>query len=272
MPTPQRRGVHKVSEDIMAEGRTIIVTDTNGDNIKDIWSRLPAGTVNIDPSTGAARVKKQGGTTWEPMVIDKVSEDIQKAIDDVNGFNGRLNQMEVTQANILMKMEADKTVPESNLMLVEDFADTSSIDTTAIQITNINRNLDVVTVARIDGIYVGSEYTISDGISQEKVHIKAIIKNGDNRTIQLQEIVKNTYVPKQVYLYRTTAKINVTTKKCFGAGDKRIAAWKPATEWHGSGATVENKISLDTSQKNASSFTQTGSVGFTADGQFTIAL
>ena len=270
MPTPQRRGVHKVSEDIMADGRAIIVTEPDNEKIE--WSRLPAGTVHVDPVTGSARVKKSGGTEWEPLVIDKVSEDSQIAIDDVNGFKGRLNQLEVNQANILLKMEADKMVPDSNLMMVEDFADTSCIDTTAIAITNINRNLDVINVESIDGVYVGSEYTISDGVSQEKVVIKAIIKNGGNRTIQLQETIKNTYIPKQVSLYRTTAKVNVSSQKCFGAGDKRLLTWKPSTEWHGSGATTETTLKLDTSIKNSNAFTQTGSVGFTVNGEFTISL
>ena len=270
MPTPQRRGVHKVSEDIMADGRAIIVTEPDNEKIE--WSRLPAGTVHVDPTTGSARVKKVGGTEWEPLVIDKVSEDIQKAIDDVNGFKGRLDQLEVTQANMLLKMEAEKMTPDSNLMMVEDFADTSCIDTTAIPITNINRNLDVINVNNLDGIYVGSEYTISDGISQERAVIKAIIKNGENRTVQLTDVIKNTYVPKQVSLYRTTAKVNVSTQKCFGAGDKRLVTWKPTVEWRGSGATTETTVKLDTSQKNANAFTQTGAVGFTASGEFTIAL
>ena len=55
MPFPTNRGIKKVNERILTDGRAIIVTEK--DSSKYDWSEIPNGSKFIDINTGAERVK-----------------------------------------------------------------------------------------------------------------------------------------------------------------------------------------------------------------------
>lgn len=68
MAVPEARGVRKVSESIMQNGRTIIITETNNDNLN--WGRIPDGTLKVDPVTGQLYVKVEGESDWIPAGLN----------------------------------------------------------------------------------------------------------------------------------------------------------------------------------------------------------
>lgn len=61
------RGVRKVYEDILLDGRAIIVTDKNKDNYD--WADIPDGSKFIDTETGFEYVKLEGQSDWVPSYI-----------------------------------------------------------------------------------------------------------------------------------------------------------------------------------------------------------
>lgn len=58
------RGVRKVSENILSDGRAIIVTEKDKNKYK--WSDIPVGSKFIDSKTGIEWVKLEGESDWVP--------------------------------------------------------------------------------------------------------------------------------------------------------------------------------------------------------------
>lgn len=58
------RGVRKVNESIMQDGRTIIITEENDMELD--WDRIPDGTLKIHPVTGQMMIKIRGEGSWLP--------------------------------------------------------------------------------------------------------------------------------------------------------------------------------------------------------------
>ena len=61
------RGVRKSSENILARGRAIIVTEKDKDKYK--WGEIPNGSKFIDTTTGIEKVKLEGQSDWVPAGI-----------------------------------------------------------------------------------------------------------------------------------------------------------------------------------------------------------
>ncbi|MED1125366.1 hypothetical protein [Bacillus atrophaeus] len=61
---PIGRGVRKVNESIMQDGRTLIITEQNDAQLD--WDRIPDGTLKIDPETGQLFIKIKGEGSWIP--------------------------------------------------------------------------------------------------------------------------------------------------------------------------------------------------------------
>lgn len=58
------RGIKKVSENILSDGRAIIVTEKDKDNY--VWADIPNGSLFIDTTTGIIQVKIEGESDWVP--------------------------------------------------------------------------------------------------------------------------------------------------------------------------------------------------------------
>ena len=65
--TALNRGVRKVSERIVSDGRAIIITEKDKD--KYAWSDIPLGSKFIDTETGIEMVKLEGESDWVPAGI-----------------------------------------------------------------------------------------------------------------------------------------------------------------------------------------------------------
>ena len=121
----------------------------------------------------------------------------------------------------------------------------------------------------VAGMYPGSWYTITDGLSYELVRVKSVsIENTIQRVI-LASPVQNTYRLENCRLYRTSATIgeNCTVS---GPTGKKTESWNPTTVWKGQMADEEVPVKLETTVGNSGLFITAGDVGFTADGLLTL--
>lgn len=60
-------GIKKVSENILAPGRAIVVTEKDKD--KYAWGDIPDGSLFVDKETGMMAVKLEGESDWVPAGI-----------------------------------------------------------------------------------------------------------------------------------------------------------------------------------------------------------
>lgn len=58
------RGVRKVSENIVQDGRALIITEEDANKLK--WENIPNGTIKVNPKNGLMMVKLEGETDWLP--------------------------------------------------------------------------------------------------------------------------------------------------------------------------------------------------------------
>ena len=265
---PISRGVRKVSENIMADGRSIIITSKDKNDYD--FANLPAGTIHVDTSTGAAYVKKDNGTNWEPLVVSKLTADIQGLVDSISQYSGRIDQLEMEQAAIYMKLKAQNELPDASLVLVEDFSNPTTIDQTEIKVTSIVSASDAIDVENLDGVILGSHYIISDGDQSETIVVKATSKNGSIYRIIASDVVKNTYNIPETKMYRSTAQISSSSKKVIGSETKKVVENNPNFTWKGISANVASELSLNTTISNRNSFTVDGDGTFNSNGEITL--
>ena len=58
------RGVRKVSENIIQDGRALIITEEDASQLD--WGSIPAGSLKINKKNGLMSVKIEGETDWLP--------------------------------------------------------------------------------------------------------------------------------------------------------------------------------------------------------------
>lgn len=59
-------GVRKITENIIREGRVLILTEE--DSTKYLWEDLPNGTMKVNPENGNMYVKVEGKKWWIPVI------------------------------------------------------------------------------------------------------------------------------------------------------------------------------------------------------------
>ena len=94
MPNTPSYGVKKVNENIMYEGRVLIITDLHDIDFKT----LPNGTIYVNKQTGEAKIKLEGATDWsvftgfgQSAASSKTVEDLKK---DVQVLQAKLEEYE----------------------------------------------------------------------------------------------------------------------------------------------------------------------------------
>lgn len=189
---------------------------------------------------------------------------------DLASLRTRMGQTERELDNIALELLASNTYPNFNARIAEDFKNPDLVDMFACAITSIVAGDDSIDVETLVDIVTGAWYTISDGVYQEACQIKSVVKNGSTYRLIMQTPIQNTYLSGSTNLYRTTSQIKTTAGEAEGAGDRRTALWQPATVWTGTNANAAVTAVLVTTAANASAFTTTGDIGYTADGMVTL--
>lgn len=63
----QARGVRKISEAVLQQGRAMLLTEEDADKLA--WDEIPVGTLKVNPTTGVMSVKLEGESSWVPAGI-----------------------------------------------------------------------------------------------------------------------------------------------------------------------------------------------------------
>lgn len=78
------RGVRKVNEQVVQEGRALIITEENEDQYS--WEDIPNGSLKVNGTTGLIMVKLAGQSNWIPSNIRlDIARDPEGNILDING-------------------------------------------------------------------------------------------------------------------------------------------------------------------------------------------
>lgn len=81
---PSARGVRKINEQTVQEGRALIITEENESNYS--WEDIPCGSLKVDGDTGVILVKLRGQGSWVPsnIRIDTARDINGEAVYDTN--------------------------------------------------------------------------------------------------------------------------------------------------------------------------------------------
>ena len=189
---------------------------------------------------------------------------------DIPKIDRRLTQTEINISNLLMQLNAEREIGlEPNLTLVEDFANTDTIDTYTVQVLAQGAGVAEVVLETDEGIISGAWYTITDGLQSEFVQVRSVIKNPTAIIAVLEQILNNTYNLANTWLMRSTARI--IDGYATGAGDLRGKTYNFVDTWQGTGADTTVTQVLNTTQSNLDNFDISGDYAFTYNGEFTLA-
>lgn len=176
--------------------------------------------------------------------------------------DNRLNQVEADVSNLYLQLKAQTDLGlETNLRMIEDLKSLDCVDTFKARVTNAAASS--VTLDNIDGLRAGSYYTITDGVNNEVVQVKAVASNG---AVTLEDALQNNY--GSAMIYRSTA--NIQNGKASGAATTQERVFEFNESFGGLSAAQPDIHDLGTNQGNVDAFELSGDWAFTADGFFTL--
>ena len=106
------RGVRKINEHIVQEGRALIITEENEDQYS--WSDIPNGSLKVSGTSGLIMVKLAGQSNWVPSNVRlDVARDSNGNIQDINGNV-------VTDANYVSMIEAAMEKGGNTISIAKD--------------------------------------------------------------------------------------------------------------------------------------------------------
>ena len=174
-------------------------------------------------------------------LLKKLSHETKK-LEELNNFVAVKNSIGLVEPNILM---------------IENFNPATLLDDTKVQITSCARGGNILSAKSLEGVKVGAEYFLSDGVSGELVTIEnitisssTVLINNANFVLTLANNLANSYNLDETFLYRT-----------FQAEPLQSRTWH-AHAFTGNAANVSREVALDFSTGNLAAFTVVG------DGMF----
>ncbi len=182
----------------------------------------------------------------------------------------RVTQTEINVANLYMQLKGESELGmRPNLMLVEDFSDSSACDQYERKVLGEVAGVHGVQIETDKDILSGHCYTITDGTRNEYVRVKSVAKNSGVIIAIFDSTLTNTYNLSKTKLMRSTVMFG--ENKILGAGEIRsLTATNNYGTWKGSGSNALTTLTLNTTQANVGAFTLSGEYGFTSSGEFTI--
>lgn len=219
-------------------------------------------------------VSSPGETTPVPTIRPLAFETLKRQI--LGGDGSDITTLRSNDATLFraiqeyaLEQEAKSLAPNGySLVFAENFEDCDEVDVFSTTVQSVAGD-DTILVSSVKGLLTGSYYTISDGVNQELIQIRSIIKNDTDRRVIATEKLKYTYQSGKTSMYRSTAQIVTSNGEALGAGDQRAKMWEPNITFSGVSGNVPQTAILDTSLSNAA-LTVTGDGAFTADGYFTL--
>jgi hypothetical protein len=195
-------------------------------------------------------------------------EEARLALLGLTSIDSLRRAVEVNQDNIgeiLLKLELINLYPNYTHMLCEDFKIPDMVDLYSCNVQSVVAGDDSLDCDPVFGMYPGSWYTITDGISYELVQVKSVsIENGVQRVI-LYEPIQHTYRLKNCRLYRTSATLE--EDHVLGPTGEQTKTWSSSAIWQGQDANTEFDIPLAITAGN---YQADGDITVTVDGLATL--
>ena len=171
-----------------------------------------------------------------------------------------------------VETKAEIGLAEPNILLIENFNPATLIDDTKIKITSCAKGSDLISAVSLDGVKVGAEYFLSDGVSCETIKIANIIIStssieisGANFIFKTETALENSYNLDETFLLRSN--VSPENKKIVGNLPVQSRLWRGRRIFSGIAANVTQILKLDFAAENAAAFNVSGD-GFFADGKF----
>lgn len=205
---------------------------------------------------------------FRPATLQRV-KDLIVGNYDFQNLNSRMEILEDAMSQVLLEFENIELYPDYMNFIVENFNNTSQIDTYKTRITGIIAGDDSIDVEDANGLLPLSWYMISDGVNSELVQLKSVNReNGLNRVI-LTEDIQNSYKVSTCQLYRTSALIKDGYAQ--GSAVMKSFIWDPYIDWRGRNGNDLYTVEANVNANNFAQFTFSGNVNFTSSGYFCIS-
>ena len=221
------------------------------------------------------------------MTGDSINSSVEPYDDSL--LNSRINQLEINQSNLFMRLNANNELGiTANLLLVEDFVECDTLDRAAKlcdvdKSSTSKRSFDIINNA--DFAKIGRDYTIGWKGLDKPIHFTDILDGnnqaGDRAFIYYfdgdlddwYEIAPNASSNvanplNNAKIYRTTAGI-VSGAYAYGPGDTFIIGGQRG--WNGIARDGAFTARLMTGTSYESKFDMSDDAVFTSDGYFTIS-
>lgn len=231
-------------------------------NAQNITATIDASVVFVNQAELLAHVNSDNPHPNFP--ITDYDEPINQFDSRVTKVETDVAQVENNVANLFMQLDA----PDANLLIFEDFKDLQSVDTLKIKVLNTVSGTSDLYLETLEGVVVGTYYTISDGVRTRYVRASALASNDGNFNIAFDEPINYTFNLNKTYLYRSTALIEEGLAS--GSSTQRESVFAPDDVFSGVAASSTQTLTLKTTQANAANFDLIGSGGFDTTGHFVI--
>lgn len=208
----------------------------------------------------------------------------------VTDEDNHLHQISVSNAQNVLLADADKKIAQNtsdltelktfinardelglnaNLLIVEDFNPTTTLDELKIKVTSCAEGGNLIGVESYDGLIPGYTYQITDGVNCEEIQIASAAYNVSGFYVRAKNELQYPYDLTSTYLYRTTGEIS--DGKIVGTAEKKFIEYEGSNTFTGVQANIARTITFNTDLDNARAFTITGDGLLTDNGFFTLS-
>ncbi len=182
------------------------------------------------------------------------------AIPDLRSRTEHLERLWASHALIF---DIQGQYPDYDAAVAEAFDVPDQVDMTSAVVTGVVSGDDSLEMESLQGLIIGLNYTLTDGIEEEQVRLKTLAVAGDVRRAILEAPVTKQYLTGRARLYRSSVRISGGLAQ--GAGTTLTQGWAPGITWQGAESNASTTRQLATTQGNAGAFDITGDIAFAGE-------
>jgi len=181
----------------------------------------------------------------------------------IPNLRSRTEHLERLWASHALLFDAQGQYPDYDAAVAETFDDPDQVDLASATVTSVVSGDDSLEMESLQGLIIGLNYTLTDGIEEEQVRLKTLAVAGDARRAILEAPVTKQYLTGRARLYRSSALVSGGTAR--GAGTTLTQGWAPGITWRGTEANAATVRTLPTAQGAAGAFDISGDIAFAGE-------
>jgi len=181
----------------------------------------------------------------------------------IPNLRSRTEHLERLWASHALIFDIQGQYPDYDAAVAEAFDVPDQVDLTSATVTSVVSGDDSLEMESLQGLIIGLNYTLTDGIEEEQVRLKTLAVAGDVRRAILEAPVTKQYLTGRARLYRSSVRISGGLAQ--GAGTTLTQGWAPGITWRGTEANAPTVRTLPTTQANAGAFDISGDIAFAGE-------